>query len=195
MGQAKVRRAQMLREHLDRLSEWDFPPSTWEADICRELADMPILTVPCAPQDQLAGMPMRINECHQNARRYAKNDPDGEVRAISGWWVVWPDYLLHSVVKIDRQLICITPKTLNETEIPFIPDSNISWVETGGVYSAIRNGQKIGPGVRAYPDFSLARIEITRSKLLAGIDPAKAMELTQEELKDLKQKYVDKSCD
>jgi len=190
MGQAKARHEALRHKMLEEGRKWDFPPSAWEAAVCAELREDDVVVVRRAPVEQIAWMRMPASECHSNARWYAKHDPTGKARSVTGWWVQWPDFVLHSVVEMDGQLICITPTPFDETEFPFIPDPKISWIENGKVYSAIRGGQIIGPGVRKFPAFTMARNAVVRERLLAGVNPFKACEFTDEEMKELKRQHV-----
>lgn len=189
MGQAKVRREALRQKMLEDGKKWDFPPSAWEAAICAELRNQIARIVPLAPADQLASMGTRANECHTNARWYAKNDPTGKIRFVTGWWVQWPNFVLHSVIEQDGQLICITPNSFGEARLPFIADPKISWVEDGKVYSAIRDGQVIGVGVRAFPAFTIAQTKIVSELLIAGVNPAEACEVADKKMIGLEQKF------
>jgi hypothetical protein len=86
---------------------------------------------------------------------------------------------------------CITPSPLEDTDIPFIPDPKIRWIEDGKVYSAFRSGRKIGPGVRVFPAFTIAQGAIVRERLLAGCDPLKAGDFTEEEMEELKRRHIE----
>ena len=114
MGQARVRREALRKKMLDKSKDWDFPASPWEASVCASLKEADIVLVRGASPDQLAWARMPPNECHANARWYAKNDPTGRSRAVAGWWVQWPNFVLHFVVEIEGMLICITPSAFNE---------------------------------------------------------------------------------
>jgi hypothetical protein len=111
MGQAKNRREALLREALEMSKKWDFPPSAWEADVCAELRaqEEAVRVVRRESAAQLAWARMPPNKCHSNARWYANNDPSKIARAVVGWWVQWPNFVLHSVVEINDELVCITP--------------------------------------------------------------------------------------
>src|ERR1700682_1693078 len=148
MGQAKIRREALRQETLKKSEEWNFPASPWEAAVCAELQEEAVVLVRRAPAEQLAWSRMLASQCHGNARWYTKNDPSGKARMVTGWWVQWPNFVLHSVVEIEGRLICITPSSFHDDgEIPFIPDAKISWIEDGDVYSAVRSGQIGGSGV------------------------------------------------
>jgi hypothetical protein len=189
-GQAKARREALRQKMLEQGGKWDFPPSPWEATLCAELRNQTVILVPRIPAEQLRSMRMPANECHSNVRWYVNHDPSKMVRGVTGWWVQWPDFVLHSVVEIDGQMRCITPTHFGEAEIPFIPDPKISWIEDGEVYSEVRDGHVIGPGVRAFPSYTMARSAIVREKLLAGVDPFTAIELTDELMETLKREHV-----
>jgi hypothetical protein len=171
---------------LKKGGEWDFPPSPWEAAVCVELREEDVVIVPRAPADELSWMRMPANSCHGNARWYMQNDPTGK----AGWWVQWPAFVLHSVIETDGKFTCITPSLYQETEIPFIPDPKISWVEDGSVYSALRLGQIIGPGVRVFPAFTMALNAIVRERLIAGVDPLRAGDFTDSEIEDIKRQHI-----
>src|SRR5216683_1538176 len=190
MGQARVKRDALRRMLLEKGEEWYFPPSPWEAVVCTELKEEDVVVVPRTPADQLAWMRMPANKCHANARWYVQNDPARIARVVTGWWVQWPVFVLHSVIETDGQLICITPSPYNEVEVPFIPDPKISWVEDGKVYSAVRLGQIVGPGVRVFPAFTMAQNVIVRERLLLGVDPLEAGNFTDEEMAELKRQYI-----
>jgi hypothetical protein len=168
---------------------WDFPPSSWEVALCDELRKQPVFIIRRAPAAQLEWMRMPMNECHANVRWYVEHEPSKKARAVTGWWIQWPDFVLHSVVEIDGKLICVTPSSFAEPEFPFIPDTKIGWTEHGKVYSAIRDGYMIGRGVRAFPSFTMARNAIVRERLLAGVDPFTAIELTDEMMDELKREH------
>jgi hypothetical protein len=179
----------MLKES----SDWDFPHSEWETEICAGLREEDVVVVRRVSAADLAWMRMPANHCHANVRWYVENDPTKSARPVVGWWVQWPNFILHSVVEIEGQLFCITPSPITATEIPFIPDPKINWIEDGKVYSAICNGQKIGPGVRRYPEFTMAQSAMVRERLLKGIDPYKVINFTDEELEKLKRRHISKT--
>jgi hypothetical protein len=190
MGQAKVRREALRQMMLEKGKEWEFLPSAWEASVCAELREEDVVIVPRALPEQLAWARMPSNQCHANVRWYVANDPSQRTRAVTGWWVQWPNFVLHSVIETGGRLICITPSPLDEAEIPFIRDSKINWIEDGEAYAAMRNGQKIGPGVRVFPAFTMAQTAIVRQRLLAGVDPRKAGDFSDEDMEKLKRRYV-----
>ena len=135
----------MRQSMLEEGRKWDFPRSEWEIAACAELRNQPVVVVRRAPVQQLNLMRMPANKCHANAHWYAENDPSKKSRRVTGWWIQWPDLVLHSVIEIDGQMICITPIPYDESDFPFIPDPKISWAENGEVYSAVRDGHIIGP--------------------------------------------------
>jgi hypothetical protein len=190
MGQAKRRREALRQIMLEEGRKWDFPPSVWEIAVCAELKNQPVVVVPRMPAEQLNWMRMPAHKCHANVRWYAENDPSKRSHAVVGWWVQWPDFVLHSIIETDGQMTCITPIPYNENEFPFIPDPKIGWVQNEDVYSAVRNGRVIGPGLRAFPAFTMARNAIVRERLLSGVDPFKAIEFTEHDIEALKRQFA-----
>jgi hypothetical protein len=190
MGQAKQRRAALRDYMLKEGEKWNFPQSPWEVSVCKELRAEDIVVVPRVPADQLSEMRMLRNECHANTRWYAENDPSGKTKAITGWWVQWPNFVVHSVIEQDGRLFCITPSATNESEIEFIPDPKIVWVLEGDGFSAYRGGYRVGPGVRKYPALTFAQCEIIRRRLLTGVDPHTACNFSDEEMAELIRHYV-----
>jgi hypothetical protein len=178
---------------LQQGENWNFPQSHWEASVCNELRSQDTLLVPRVPEDQLLEMRMPPNECHANARWYAENEPSGKTKAVTGWWVQWPNFVLHSVVEQDGHLFCITPSATRERQIKFIPDPKIIWVLEGSSFTAYRDGHPIGPGVRKYPALTFAQYEIVRKRLLAGVPPLVAGNFSDEEMLELIRKYVDEN--
>ena len=190
MGEA-ARRREILRATMLALgTKWDFPPSEWEAALCAELKENEVMRVPRASAAQLSWARMQANQCHANTRWYEQNDPENKSRQVTGWWVQWPDFVLHSVVERDGHLMCITPSHFDEAQIPFIPDPKIVWTESGDVYSAMRDGKIIGPGIRAFPAYTMAKNQIIRDRLLRGVNPYKAGDFTDAEIEKLKNEYT-----
>ena len=66
----------------------------------------------------------------------------------------------------------------------------INWVEDGEHYSAIRNDKIVGVGVRVYPAFTMAQNAIVHERLLAGSNPFEVGDFTDEEMEELKRKYI-----
>lgn len=174
---------------LEKLQEWDFPPTEWEVSVCNDLLNLVAVYVQRAPKDQLEQMGRRSNECHSNVRWYVKNDPEHLSKAVSGWILENSCFTLHSVIEQDGRLICIAPNFFSDDRFLFVPDDKIEWIEDGDVFRAIRNGQSVGPGVRIHPQFTMAQSQMVRSRLLAGASPTEAMKFTKEEFEVLKSKY------
>lgn len=190
MGEAKRRREQLRATMLEQSEFWAGPDSEWETALVEELLDMKVERVPRMAAEDIAWMRMPANACHANTRFYEANDPTGQGKSVTGWWLQGLDFVLHSVLGNNGQYCCITPSAGGETEIFFVPDPNISWIETGDVYSPVRNGQIIGLGVRRFPAFTRAMNDAVSTRLLAGMDPYRAMEFSQEEMALLQAKHL-----
>ena len=190
MGQARTKLEAIRKKHLELADYWDFPATPDEAVICEGLRHIEIVVVRRASRAELAYMRMPENSCHENARWYERNDPTRQSRAVTGWWVQWPDFVLHSVVKIDDRFICLTPSYIDEGEFPFMPDPQIVWEKDQEKYIAKKQGYKIGIGVRLFPEFTLARLELVRKRLRSGLHPVEASIFSDGELAELKAKYI-----
>lgn len=191
MGEAKLKLEAIRKRHIELSKHWDFPPTAEEAVVCAGLRELSIVTVRRASPEELAFMRMPANSCHQNAWWYERNDPTGRSRAVTGWWVQWPDFVLHSVLQIDGNYICITPQYFDDGDFPFMPDPAIAWEKREDKYIAKKEEYEIGIGVRLFPEFTMARLEIVRKRLMAGVNPFKAIVFSDKEMDELKVKYVD----
>lgn len=190
MGQAKQRKEELKQRLLMNADWWTFPASEWEAALAEEILKLPAYAVPRADGADLSAMKMAPNQCHANSLWYARNDPDGQSRAVSGWLVQGFDFTLHSVVESEDQLFCVTPGEPGETEICFVPDPKIEWVERGGHSAAIRNGEEIGIGVRRFPAYTVALHQMIRYRLFIGMDPDQAQYFSSEELDGLMRQHL-----
>jgi len=186
MGQAKQKKEALRKSMLARGALWDFPATAWEAETVKILMEKPVQRVQRAPKDQLRAMNLQTNDCHGICRWYEKNDPTRESKQVAGWWVEGSTFVLHSVIHTQGRLVCITPSALNETFIEFIPDPEISWKETGEVYTAVRDGHEITVGLRIFPDAVMQQNSVIRLRLEAGMDPYKAIQFSDAEIEKLK---------
>lgn len=190
MGQAKRRKGALKEQLLLHADWWTFAPTDWEGILVRQLLDLPAFVIPRMDEKDLAAMKMAPNQCHANVRWYERNDPTGQSRAISGWWVRQCDFVLHSVLTNGTDYFCITPGEPGEREIVFIPDPDIVWAESGGNCAALRNGQEIGVGVRRFPALTIAMQEMVRYRLCIGMDPDQAQYFSDEELDALTRQHL-----
>ena len=180
MGEAK-RRREALRDSLLRTGElWTFPETDWERDLARELGRRPVLRVPRAPDSWLEYPRMVPQQCHANASFMARSDPEYE--HVTGWWPQGGNFALHSVVRHRGQLVCVTPIRSADFGMPdhveFIPDPRIEWRQDCEDHQAYRDGVRLGVGVRTDPAETMRLIALVRERLLAGMDPQRAMLLT-----------------
>jgi hypothetical protein len=190
MGQAKKRQSALAEQILVEGQKWMFPESDWERAVYADLMDKEVLRVQRASKQELHDSRMKPKECHTNVWWYVEHDPEKKSKAVVGWWVQWPDFVLHSVVERDEELFCITPSAFDEGSIHFIPDKKIEWRKLDSGYAAFRDGQEVGIGIRAFPEFTMARIVLVKERLLSGMKPMEAMNLSPESLQELHRKYV-----
>lgn len=178
MGEAKRKLEAMRASMLKDIERWSFPPSDWEAGLVAEIAQLDMILVERASDDQLAWARMKAQKCHANARFMEVSDPHGKTRQILGWWFQQGQYVLHSIIQQGDTMICVTPSPFNtENPFPFIPDDKIEVREEEDHYVCYRNGQLIGPGVRSDPEGALREGEALRRRLESGVNPYEAMRL------------------
>lgn len=158
---------------------WQFPASVHEQRIVAELQKADVRLVERADPAVLQWMRMPPMECHANALFIQRNDPEKKMRRVSGWIVEDGLFVLHSVVRKDRNLICVTPAPLSngETHFTFIPDARIKWREVDGFMTAYRGGYKIGPGVRVDPAKTLRDVALVLERLADGLSKYDAVRL------------------
>lgn len=173
MGEAKRKREHLRAFMLVQMEKWLFPPSEWEREMARELAERPVVQVQRWPPHVLEDSGMPANHCHANTRWYADNDPEKKARQVTGWWKQEGAYVLHSIVERDGKLACITPTPYGDDELAFIPDPQIEWRanEADGVMEAFRDGVLIEVGVRVDPEGMIAQLEKDRAELIAAKNP------------------------
>ncbi|WP_146170683.1 hypothetical protein [Cereibacter changlensis] len=170
MGEAKRKRSASTQSFLKTLDDWSFPDSQWERETVNEILGLPVYTAVRYPAEVLAYMKMPVKECHANAQFMEQNDPDGEIRRVSGWWPQDGNFVLHSVILRKGQHFCVTPQQIAcPDSFDFIPDSKIEWRDEGDIRQAYRSGVAIRYGVRLDPRKTLEEIEIVRARLRSGM--------------------------
>lgn len=176
MGEAKRKLETVRAEFLAELDKWSFPATDWELATVEEIKRLPVIKVWRASDRKLKWARMPAQQCHANACFIEEQDPDGRSKQITGWWLQDGDYVLHSIVNQHGNYICVTPAPLQpENPFDFIPDPKIEWRIEGDYRVAYRDGVKIGPGVRSNPAKTLAKLNVTRQRLLSGMNPYEAV--------------------
>jgi hypothetical protein len=176
MGEAKRRRErQVVLAMIETLERWSFPPTQAEADLVKKIAKLPVVQVRRIPREELNRKGMLPSLCHHNAYTFAKTDPEGKTKQVTGWWPGEGNYVLHSVVEHAGLFYCVTPKSDEIPEIfSFIPDPQIVWLQEGNVKKAYRNGFKIDRGLRTDPAETIRINAIIRKRVESGMQPSKA---------------------
>ena len=179
MGEAsrrkKAQEENMRKMAYAALEDWSRPASDWEQNLVKEIDKLPRVKVMREPDHRLLSMKMVPNKCHANAGWYAENDPTGNSRMVTGWWQQDDKYLHHSVVAIGAHYVCITPMMVPAPQIfEFIPDNKIEWRDEGEARIAWRNGQQIGPGLRANIELAIKQNAYVKARLDSGMDVIEA---------------------
>lgn len=182
MGEAKKRREELRALALRQGARWLFPEAPWEIGQVKEILELPVYQVRRFSPEEIRYMRMPGNECHANSRWYADNDPERLAEHVTGWWVQWPNLVLHSVVRRDGVMRCLTPSPLAEDVFPFIPDPHIEWRDEKDHRQAYRKGYAIDVGLRAFPKVTVAQTLEVQKRLLSGMNPYKATEMSDAEV-------------
>jgi hypothetical protein len=180
MGQENLNREEMRRKFLKCAEDWSFAPSDWEAGVVEGLSRMEISEVPRAKEGFCSGLNLRENHCHENVEVVRKEFlaiGKMDVESIAGWLIEGPNYVLHSVFRIENLTYCVTPSPKRSMFISFVPDPDIRWDLSKGAMTAFKNEKPIAAGVRRYPHFEIEKNNHITRRLKELDDPYLAIEL------------------
>lgn len=176
MGEAKLRRKREKAMLLSEWADWTRPPTPEEALLVAEIDKLPTVTVQRQPVEALTWGRMKAKECHANCQWYEDNDPNGEHKAVRGWWKQ-PNgiHMLHSVIRRGDDYACITPGPPPDF-YQFAPDPEILFVndERG---SLKRRGQIPPKFVRSDPERTIKAYTLLAQRINAGMDLVKAEQI------------------
>lgn len=185
MGEAKSRKLRMeaeqreafLQHLLSEATKWSSPATDEEIELALILDTLPRRPARRLPKERLQLMGMPPNMCHANCRWYAQSEP---ARRECLGWLQDADrvYVLHSLIEMDGELVCITPSTMGAPDtFEFIPDNKVDMIEDNSGYVTFkRNGIRVSHGVRGDPARMIKKMGKLRELLLSGVTPYKAME-------------------
>lgn len=131
-----------------------FPLSEIEAVTLAEVLQLTPVVVTRPPYDRLLAAGMVPYECHRNCAMQVANDPDGGSQHISGWLPYGDSLILHSVVQMHGEWICLTPQLVSAPrQFPFIPDPYLEWRagSDGLSWDPYRNGELLPSALRRDP--------------------------------------------
>lgn len=161
-----------------------FSPTEWEANTLAEILALPRVVVKRPPVDALLAANMVPYHCHANCANQEANDPDGTSRHVSGWLVYGSDLILHSVVQINGEWLCMTPQLVPvPTQFQFIPDPLIEWrvSNDGSGKEAFRCGIALPDALRKHPQDHIRARDRFRELMATGLsafDAHKVVEAT-----------------
>jgi hypothetical protein len=170
VGEAKIGREKLRAAMIVELERLMAPTSADENALNDEIRALDFYEIRRVPDEQMAYMRMEAQRCHQNAAAYAKLDPSGESRQVSGWWKRGSIFYFHSVVLSRTKLHCITPHR-DRAALQFAPDFDILWLEADGLMNADRRGSKPPYLVRDSPEKVIAQATEAHDALMKGADP------------------------
>ena len=170
MGDAKRNREELRKRMLVELERLMAPTSPDEERLNDEIRTLDFYSISRAPDEQLAYGRMKPQQCHQNAGSYARLDPSGRSRHVSGWWKRGEIFYFHSVVFVQGRLFCVTPNP-DRAPLKFAPDYDIKWHEAEGKMDSLRRGREVPYLVRDFPDKVIAGATAAHDELMSGADP------------------------
>lgn len=157
--------------------EFAFPPTEWEAETLEKVLTLPRVVVTRPPDEDLLKIGMRRNDCHANCAAQVANDTEGRSRHVSGWYISGSDLILHSIVEIDGQWVCLTPQIGKaSSRFEFIPDTEIEWrvSSDGKARGAYRSGRELPQALRKYPERHIQMRDHFRSLMDSGMSAVEA---------------------
>ncbi|MDR6104234.1 hypothetical protein QE369_004431 [Agrobacterium larrymoorei] len=157
-----------------------FPASQWEANTLAEVLALARVVVSRPSAEELLAIGMMPYNCHVNCDAQQANDTSGESRHITGWIIYGSDLILHSVVQIGRQWLCMTPQIVPVSpQFEFIPDPMIEWRENddGNGKTPYRLGVASPSVLRRYPEDHIRALDRFRELVGGGLSAFEAREI------------------
>lgn len=175
-----LRREELGELALRNASQLAFPPTDWEADTLAEVLALPRVTVTRPPEEELLAAGMLPYDCHSNCSAQAANDPERATCHVWGWLILGSNLILHSVVEVRGQWLCLTPQLVRAaSRFQFIPDPFIEWRESrdGNSREAFRGGVMLPMGLRKYPEHHVRMWDQFHILVTSGMSAFDAREL------------------
>lgn len=184
MGEAKRRKEALRKVMVDELTALSAPPSDVEQQLANALKDLPVTQAYREDAERLAWARMKPRECHANVSFYVNADPSKQAKHVVGWWKQAHQFVLHSVVGMGSDLLCITPQQAGVPDaFLFASDPAITWAdEGGGVRRFYRDGIPLPKIVRTDPAVATEVATIGLEHLARGMDPAQVWDLIDDEM-------------
>ncbi|MDX1016386.1 hypothetical protein GOL25_25925 [Sinorhizobium medicae] len=179
---AEARKRELGELALRNIEGMAFPPSDWEADTLAEVLALPRVVVTRPPVNDLLAADMAPYQCHANCATQEANDPDRTSRHVSGWLIYGSDLILHSVVQIAGEWLCITPQLVPApAQFQFIPDPLIEWkVGSDGIAKeAFRCGIALPDALRKYPNDHIGVRDRFRELMATGLSAFDARKVVE----------------
>ncbi|MYL97209.1 hypothetical protein GR702_05415 [Novosphingobium sp. FGD1] len=184
MGEAKRRKEALRKVMVDELRALAAPPSEAEQKLASILMGLSAKQAYRESAEKLAWAKMKPRECHANVSFYVNADPSKQATHVVGWWKQAHQFVLHSVIGMGPNLVCITPQQRGVPEtFLFAPDPEITWADEGeGVRRFYRDGILVPKIVRTDPAAATGVATIGLERLAHGMDPARVWDLIDDEM-------------
>jgi len=156
------------------------PATEWEQQAYNEVIALPRVVVTRPPKDELLAADMVPYHCHSNCATQEANDPSGSSRHVFGWMVLGEDLILHSVVKMGSQWLCLTPQTVElSSRFDFIPDPLIEWrdADDGVSLVAYRHGKELPETLRKDPEHHIRMHSELLKQIASGLSVVEARDI------------------
>lgn len=169
--------ADLIQRNVESMA---FEPSERESATYAEVSMLPRVVVSRPPAEDLLAAGFVHYDCHCNCGYQAANDHSGKSRQVSGWLPYGEDLILHSVVVIDNQWICLTPQLVPvPNRFEFIPDPHLEWRDTdgGATRTAFRHGIEVPEALRKDPSRHIRMREEFQALVSSGHSVIEARDL------------------
>ncbi|KXG84339.1 hypothetical protein ATO67_12525 [Agrobacterium bohemicum] len=157
-----------------------FPVTEWEKRAYTEVISLPRVVVTRPPRDQLLAADMVPYDCHTNCSTQEANDPSRLSRHVFGWMVCGSDLILHSVVKMGSQWLCLTPQLVElAPRFEFVPDARIEWrdADDGVSRVAYRHGKVLPETLRKDPEHHIRMRDELLQLVASGLSVIEARDI------------------
>lgn len=153
------------------------PVTETEKQAYNDVIALPRVVVTRPPKDELLAADMVPYDCHTNCAAQEANDPTGSSHHVFGWMVLGQDLILHSVVKMGSDWLCLTPQTVElSSRFDFIPDPLIEWwdADDGVSLVACRQGKELPEALRKDPEHHIRMYNELLRLVASGLSVAEA---------------------
>lgn len=184
MADDTLRKKELGELALRNAEQMAFLPTEWEATTLAKVLALPRVIVTRPPEEQLLASGMLPYDCHANCSEHVANDPDQISHHVWGWMIHGSDLILHSVVRMRGDWLCLTPQLVRApAQFQFIPDPFIEWLDgNDGMRHAFRVGARVPQALRKYPEYHIQMRDEFRDLMASGMSAFDARKIVDSTL-------------